>query len=146
MSMRTMESHVEEMTWPVRAVTMLLLLFAGGSLLIATIGQYAVVSFDMRRRVREIGLRLALGASSNQVLSSTMREGFGLTVLGLAIGFALSLAVGQVLGSVLYGVTPTDPPTYLSVFGLLSAASLLACYLPARRAANANPMEALRQE
>jgi putative ABC transport system permease protein len=146
MSMRTMESHVDEMIWPVRAVTLLLLLFAGGSLLIAAIGQYAVVSFDMRRRVREIGLRLALGASSNQILSSTMREGLGLTILGLAIGFGLSLAIGRVLGSVLYGVTPTDAPTYLGVFSVLSAVSLLACYIPARRAANANPMKALRQE
>jgi predicted permease len=146
MLMRTMESQVEEMIWPVRAVTILLLLFAGGSLLISAIGQYAVVSFDMRRRVREIGLRLALGASSNQVLSSTMREGLRLTILGLAIGFALSVAVGRVLGSVLFGVTPTDPPTYLTVFSLLSAASLLACYVPARVAANASPMTALRQE
>jgi ABC-type antimicrobial peptide transport system permease subunit len=120
-------------------------LFAGGSLLIAAIGQYAVVSFDMRRRVREIGLRLALGASSNQVLSSTMCYGFGLTVLGLAVGFGLSLAVGRVLGSVLYGVTPTDPPTYLRCVQR-ALGSLLACYLPPRRAANANPMTALRQE
>ena len=112
--------------------------------MIAAIGQYAVVSFDMRRRVREVGLRMALGASSRQVLTRVIREGFALTALGLALGFLLSLGAGAVLGAVLYGITATDPVTYLGVFVLLSAASLLACYLPARQAARISPMIALR--
>lgn len=132
--------------WPIRVLTMLLVLFAGGSLLIATIGQYAVVSFDMRRRVRELGLHIALGASSRQVLARVLSEGFTLTAIGLVTGFALSLATGRILGRALYGITATDPLTYTGVFALLAGASLLACYLPARRAARINPMNALRIE
>jgi putative ABC transport system permease protein len=130
----------------VRVLTTLLTLFAGGTLLIAAVGQYAVVSFDMRRRVRELGLRIALGASSKQMLAGVLREGFVLTTIGLLLGFSLSLAVGRGLGRALYGITATDSLTYAGVFALLSAASLLACYLPARRAARINPMTALRIE
>jgi ABC-type antimicrobial peptide transport system permease subunit len=127
-------------------LTMLLTLFAGGSLLIAAIGQYAVVAFDGRRRTREFGLRIALGASSEQLVASVMAESFRLTAVGLAIGFALSVAVGTVLAGVLYGITPTDPVTYVAVCALLAAASFLACYLPARRAAGTDPLTALRTE
>ncbi len=144
--MRTWDAQIDAAVFPVRVLTMLLTLFAGGSLFIAVIGQYAVVSFDMRRRVRELGLRMALGASARQVLTTVMREGFALTVIGLIIGFALSLAAGRVLGRALYGITPTDPVTYAAVFALLSAVSLVACYLPARRAARIQPMNALRVE
>jgi predicted permease len=144
--MRTWDTQVDAARWPVRVLTVLLMLFAGGSLLIAGIGQYAVVSFDMRRRVREVGLRMALGASARQVLQAVLREAFALTIAGLIVGFALSLAVGRVIGGVLYGITPTDPVTYACVFLLLSATSLLACYLPARRAARINPTNALRVE
>ena len=143
---RTWDSQVDAAVFPVRVLTTLLMLFAGGSLLIAAIGQYALVSFDMRRRVREVGLRMALGASARQVLATVVREGFALTIAGLTIGFLLSLAVGRAMGGVLYGITPTDPVTYAGVFLLLSATSLLACYLPARRAARINPMNALRTE
>jgi putative ABC transport system permease protein len=89
---------------------------------------------------------MALGASSRQVLTRVMREGLALTVVGLSLGFLLSLGAGTVLGAALYGITATDPMTYAGVFALLSGASLLACYLPARRAAKINPMAALRVE
>ena len=144
--MRTWDTQLYSATWPIRVLTTLLMLFAGGSLFIAAIGQYAVVSFDMRRRVREVGLRMALGASSRQVLTRVIREGFTLTAIGLVLGFLLSLAAGTILGAALYGITATDPVTYAGVFALLSAASLLACYLPARQAARINPMTALRIE
>ena len=110
------------------------------------IGQYAVVAFDGRRRSREFGVRIALGASSQQLVSSVISESFRLTALGLVIGFALSVAVGTVLARVLYGVTATDPMTFASVFVLLAGASLLASYLPARRAASTDPMVVLRTE
>jgi putative ABC transport system permease protein len=144
--MRTWDTQLYSAIWPIRVLTTLLMLFAGGSLFIAAIGQYAVVAFDMRRRVREVGLRMALGASSRQVLTRVIREGFTLTALGLVLGFVLSLGAGTALGAVLYGITATDPVTYAAVFALLSAASLLACYLPARQAARINPMTALRIE
>jgi putative ABC transport system permease protein len=105
-----------------------------------------VVAFAGRRRSREFGVRIALGASSRQLVSSVISESFRMTALGLVIGFALSVAVGAVLARVLYGVTPTDPATFASVFVLLAGASLLASYLPARRAANTDPMVVLRTE
>ena len=145
-SLRSLDSHVAEETAPFWILTTLLTLFAVGSLMIAAIGQYAVVAFDGRRRTREFGLRIALGASSAQLIAAVMAESFRLTMVGLVIGFGLSVATGSVLAGVLFGVTPTDPPTYLGVFALLATASLLACYLPARRAARTDPLVALRTE
>ena len=145
-SLRSLEDQTAMNAAPLRMLAMLLTLFAGGSLLIAAIGQYAVVAFDSRRRSREFGVRIALGASSRQLVSSVVSESFRLTAVGLMTGFALSVAVGSVMGRVLYGVTPTDPVTFASVFVLLSGASLLASYLPARRAASTDPMVVLRTE
>ena len=127
-------------------LTRLLLFFAGASLLIAAIGQYAVVSFEGRRRTREFGLRIALGASPEQLIASVLNDGFRATATGLVLGFALSVGVAILLARVLFGITPTDPLTYVSVFVLLSGASLTACYLPARRAFRTDPVVALRTE
>jgi predicted permease len=145
-SLRSLESQIAVDAAPLWMLATLLTLFAGGSLLIAAIGQYAVVAFDGRRRSREFGVRIALGASPRQLVSSVVSESFRLTALGLATGFALSVAVGTGLARVLYGVTPTDPATFASVFVLLAGASLLASYLPARRAASTDPMVVLRTE
>ena len=145
-SLRSLDDHLAGEIAPLWMLTRLLLFFAGGSLLIAGIGQYAVVSFEGRRRTREFGLRIALGASPEQLIASVLSEGFRWTAAGLAIGFALSVGVAILLARVLFGVTPTDPPTYVSVFALLSGASLAACYLPARRAARTDPVIALRTE
>jgi len=143
---RTLDEQLEGLTWPIHALTVLLTAFAIGSLLIAAIGQYAAMSFTMRRRIRDFGVRMALGASSREIVRSVLVEGLRLTATGLAIGVALSVAVGRSLQSLLHGVRPTDAPTYAAVVGLLAAASLLACYLPAHRAARIDPMQALRQE
>jgi macrolide transport system ATP-binding/permease protein len=143
---RTMEAQLDSITWPVRALTMLLTLFAAGSLVIAALGQYAVIAFTMKRRTGDFGVRMALGASSRQILVSVVREGLRLTAIGLAIGLALSVAIAGGIRSALYGVSPTDVPTYVEVCGLLAVASLAACYLPARRASRVDPMLALRQE
>ncbi len=96
--MRSWDTQIDAAVFPVRVLTMLLTLFAGGSLFIAVIGQYAVVSFDMRRSVRELGLRMALGASAKQVLTVVYVKASRLTIVGVIIGFALSLAAGRVLG------------------------------------------------
>ena len=145
-SLRSLESQIDIDAAPLWMLATLLTLFAGGSLLIAAIGQYAVVAFDGRRRSREFGVRIALGASSRQLVSSVVSESFRLTAIGLVTGFALSVAVGTLMGGVLYGVTPTDPATFASVFVLLAGASLVASYLPARRAARTDPMVVLRTE
>jgi len=143
---RTMDEQLQSLTWLVDALALLLALFAGGSLLIATIGQYAAMSFTMRRRIRDFGVRIALGASEREITSSVLREGLRLTAIGLAIGGALGIAAATGLRSMLFGITPTDARTYAGVFGLLAAASLVACYLPARRAAHIDPMQALRED
>ena len=145
-SLRSLETEIASEVAPFWILTTLLTLFAAGSLIIAAIGQYAVVAFDGRRRTREFGLRIALGASANQLVTSVMAESFRLTAIGIVAGFALSVAAGTVLARVLFGITPTDPPTYLGVFVLLATASLVACYLPARRAARTDPLVALRTE
>jgi predicted permease len=144
--LRSIEEQLESLTWPIHALAILLAAFAVASLVIATIGQYAAVAFTMRRRIRDFGVRIALGASPADILASVVREGLRLTMAGLALGGALSLAAATGLRGMLFGVTPTDAPTYGLVFSLLAAASLVACYLPARRSARIDPMQALRQE
>jgi predicted permease len=142
----TLTAQLEERGLGARLISRLLLTFAGMSLLIAAVGQYAVMAFNMRRRTRDFGVRLALGASARQITGAVLREGAGLTVAGLAGGFVLSVGVATVLRGILFGVRPTDPPTYLVVFVLLACVSLFACYLPARRASRIDPVQALRQE
>ena len=142
---RTLSEQLQSLTWPIHALAILLASFAVASLLIATIGQYAAVAFTMRRRTRDFGVRMALGASADDIRVAVLREGLGLTAIGLAIGGALSLATAAALRSMLFGVTPTDARTYAGVFALLAAASLVACYIPARRASRIDPMLALRE-
>ena len=141
-----MEAQLEGTTFLARMIARLLLIFSVVSLVIAAIGQYAVIAFNMRRRIREFGVRIALGASSRQVLSTILGEGFTLTAVGLAAGLLLSLGVAIAVRGVLFGVTPTDPQTYIGVFVLLAVVALIACCLPARAATRVDPVTALRQD
>jgi predicted permease len=145
-STSTLDSQLESRALSATMLSTLLMIFAGMSLLIAGIGQYAVVAFSMRRRTRDFGVRIALGASARDVVVSVLREGSLLTGMGLAIGFVLSVAVATGLAGLLFGVTPTDGPTYAGVFALLACVSLFASYVPARRASRIDPVQALRQE
>jgi putative ABC transport system permease protein len=144
--MRTMDEQLDALTLSASMIARLLAIFSLVSLVIAAIGQYAVVAFNMRRRIREFGVRIALGASSGQVLGGVLREGLVLTLIGLACGLALSMAVAMAARSVLFNVTPTDPQTYAGVFAILAVVSLVACCLPARGASRVDPVRALRQE
>jgi putative ABC transport system permease protein len=127
--------------------TMLLLgSFAAAALLLSAIGLYGVIAFGVTQRTREIGVRVALGAPYGNVLRLVMQHGMLLTGTGLVIGTAAALALGRVMTGLLYGVTPTDPPTLLAVLLFLAAVAMLATYLPARRAARVDPMVALRAE
>ena len=144
--LRGMEAHIRNQTGPVLMIATLLSFFAIGALILAAIGLYAVIAFNMSRRTRDFGIRIALGASSRQIVEAVLREGLVITGIGLAVGFALNVAGAKALGSLLYGITATDLPTFLGVFTLLAIVSLVACYLPARRAARIDPMQALRQE
>jgi len=145
-TMSTMNARLQSVTVLERMIATLLVVFALASLLVAVLGQYAVAMFNMRRRTKDFGVRMAIGASAAQIQREVLGDALRLTWRGLAVGFVLSAGTGVAARGVLFGVTPTDPGTYLAVFAILSAASILASYLPAWRAARVNVVEALRQE
>ncbi|MEJ7809817.1 MAG: ABC transporter permease [Gemmatimonadaceae bacterium] len=120
--------------------------FAGVALLLAALGIYGVVSYTVAQQVREIGVRRALGAQERDVIRLVLRQGAAVTALGVAAGVAGALVVTRLLARLLFGVTPTDPLTFVGVSALLAAVALGATYLPARRAARVSPMVALRSE
>ena len=144
--MSTMNARLAMVTELETQIVQLLVCFAVLSLVIAALGHYAVAMFNMRRRTREFGVRMALGASSQRIQVAVVREALVHTVPGLMIGFALSAAVAVSFKSLLFGVTPVDPITYVGVFVLLAVTSIVASYLPARRASRVNVVDALRQE
>ena len=116
------------------------------ALLLATIGIYGLKAYDVSRRTREIGIRMALGANSGDVERLVMREGVRTTVIGLGIGLLLAAGVGKLLSGMLFQISPFDPVVLTSAAVVLSAAAMLACYVPARRATRVVPLEALRSE
>ncbi len=120
--------------------------FAGLALLLASIGLYGVLSYAVTQRSREIGLRMALGASASSVVQMVVGRGLGLTGVGLAIGLTLAWAVTRAMKNLLYGVAASDPATYAGVAALLGMIALVACWLPARRAARVDPIVVLREE
>jgi predicted permease len=132
--------------WIVRLGAVLFGVFGGIALLLAVVGVYGVKSYAVARRTREIGIRMALGAHPRDVFSLIMKQGALQTAFALAIGLLLSLAAGRLLTQILYQVSPADPMALVTSCLLLSAAALLACYLPARRATKVSPMTALRTE
>ena len=145
-ALTTMASRLEGITALPRMLASLVASFGLVALVIATVGQYSVVLFDMRRRVREFGVRLALGASPQRILTSVMREGARLSMIGLVIGGALGLGVGRIARGLLYGVSPADATTYISVAAVLAVTTLAACAIPARLASRVDPLRVLREE
>lgn len=143
---KTMDTRVGESLAPQRFDLSLLGLFAGLAIFLAAVGVYGVLSYSVAQRSHEIGVRIALGAQPAGVLGMVVREGLKLTLAGAAIGAVAALALTQLMGSLLYGVTAHDPLTFAGVVALISAVSIAACYIPARRAANVDPMVALRYE
>jgi putative ABC transport system permease protein len=131
---------------PQRFSTVLLGAFASGALLLAAIGLYGMLAFGVARRTREIGVRLALGATRSEVLGLVVRQGMTLTLAGLGLGIVGALGATRLMRGLLYQTQPLDPVTFASVPGILAVVALLACYLPARRAASVEPMAALRAE
>jgi putative ABC transport system permease protein len=127
--------------------TMLLLAIAAAvALLLGAVGIYGVISYVVSQRTREIGVRMALGAGRSDISRMVLREGLGITLLGIGIGLAAALAVTRLMLALLYGVSPTDPATLAAVPVLLAGVALLASWLPARRAASVEPLEAIRYE
>jgi len=129
-----------------RFLTLLLTLFSGVALAIATVGIYGVVSYSVARRTKEFGLRMVLGAQGGDVLGLVMKQGAGLVAIGIAVGLATAFALTRVMASLLFGVTATDIPTFVSVTIILFGVALAACYIPARRATRVDPIQTLRYE
>jgi putative ABC transport system permease protein len=129
-----------------RLVLTLLGVFGVVALLLAAVGVYGVTSRAARRRVQEIGIRMALGARGSDVVRMMLRRGLAVVLLGLGVGLVAALLATRALSSLLYGVEPTDPATLAAVVALLGAVALVACYVPARRASSSDPLEALRSE
>jgi putative ABC transport system permease protein len=121
-------------------------LFALTALLLSGLGIYGVISYIVGERTHEIGIRLALGATSRDILSAVLRQGLQLAIAGAAAGLVCALAVSRLMAGLLYGVKPTDPLTFVAVTLLLMIVAVFACYLPARRALRVDPMIALRCE
>jgi len=143
-SVMTMDDLRTRMATPFRFVAGVLGTMAAVALLLATIGVYVVTAYSVAQRTREIGIRMALGARRAQVLIFVMRHGMRLSVLGVAIGLLLALAIGRVLAFFLRGITVGQMSTYLGVSMLLLLVTLLANFIPARRATKVDPMAALR--
>jgi putative ABC transport system permease protein len=145
-SIRTMEQLLAE-SISLRRFSMILLgVFAALALLLAAIGIYGVIAQSVAQRTREIGIRMALGAQSGDVLRMVVRQGMTLTLLGVGAGLIGAYALTKLIAKLLFGVAPNDPVTFGAIALLLLSVSLLACYLPARRAAKLDPMIALARQ
>jgi putative ABC transport system permease protein len=144
--MRSMQQVVTHATSMRRFSMALLVLFAGAALVLTVVGIYGVVAFLAGRQVREIGIRIALGASRMDVLRLILQQGMKPVAIGGVVGLAGSLGASRMVAGQLYGISPSDPLTLAVIIVLLMAVALLACYIPARRAAKVDPMTALRYE
>jgi macrolide transport system ATP-binding/permease protein len=143
---KTLEEIVGLQFWPARMLAGLLAVLGSVGLLLASVGVYGVMSYSVAQRTREIGVRMALGAQSRDVLKLLVRQGVWLTLAGAAIGLALSFAATRLIASLLYGVEATDPITFIFVPSFLLGVAVVACYLPARRGTKVDPILALRSE
>jgi putative ABC transport system permease protein len=142
----TLEEHMAFPLFAARASGTLLGALGFLALILALVGLYGVLAFLVSQRTREIGIRMALGAERSEVLKLVMRHGLSLTLIGVGVGLAGAFAVTRILSSVLYGIQPTDPPTFIGVSLLLILVAALACFIPAHRATRVDPTVALRYE
>jgi putative ABC transport system permease protein len=139
----------EHMTWPLWGPNMaasLSLAFAAIALLLSSVGLYSVMAYVVSQRTKEVGIRMALGASRRDVLKLITTQGMRFALVGACLGLLLALALAKVLGSLLIGVSGYDITTFAIVFVLLTVVAFIACYLPARRATKVDPLVALRYE
>src|SRR6185436_7323729 len=145
-AVKTMREYLSTSVATPRFSTTLLSIFAGVALVLTLVGLYGVMSYSVAQRTNEIGIRLALGAQTRDVLVMIVKQGAKLILLGLVIGLAGAYALTRLISSLLFGVTAKDPITFGAVAVLLAIVALLACYIPALRATKVDPMDALRCE
>jgi ABC-type antimicrobial peptide transport system permease subunit len=141
---RTIETVVSQSVADRRFVLLLVGVFGGAAMLLATLGVYSVIAYVVTQRRQEIGVRVALGAQSSDVLRMVLRQGFTLAFFGIAIGTILALFTGRLLSGFLFGVTPNDPIAFGAVIAVLGLVALVASFVPALRATRVDPMTALR--
>jgi ABC-type antimicrobial peptide transport system permease subunit len=120
--------------------------FAALALLLSSVGIYGVISYLVARRTQEIGVRMALGADRTDVVRLILRDGMRLAIIGVGAGIVCALGLTRLMGNMLYGVSATDPVTFLGISVLLLAVAMVACYIPARRAMRVDPVIALRYD
>lgn len=143
---KLMQEDIDPLVRPWRVGAILFGLFAALALVVATIGLYSVIAYGVSQRTRELGVRLALGATSRRVVSLVVADGVGVTVAGLAAGAALSLIAGRFIAPLLFETSPHDPTVFAAAMFVLLSVATIACLVPARRAANVDPVVALRAE
>lgn len=141
-----MQERVDKIVAPRRFESVVINVFAALALILAAVGLYGVMAYQVTQRTQELGIRMALGADRSRVLRFVLRDGMGLALLGTALGVALSLALSRFMAGMLFGVSARDPFTFVAVPAVLILVALAACYLPARRATKVDPMVALRYE
>jgi ABC-type antimicrobial peptide transport system permease subunit len=148
LALKTLRQHLDSSIelWIVRTGARMFTLFGSVALVLAMVGLYGVRAYTVARRTREIGIRMALGANAMDTLRMILREGLLVTSIGAGVGLLLSAALGKVLAGFLYKVNGADPVVFTAAPILLALISLLACYIPARKAARVDPMVALRYE
>jgi len=143
---RTMDESIQRAMWENRIWVSLMTVFATLALIIAAVGIYGVMAYSVAQRTQEIGIRMALGAARQDVLRLVVGQAMRLTVIGVGIGLAGAYAVTRLMASVLFGVSATDPPTFIGVTVILGLSAVFAAWLPAERATRVDPMVALRTE
>ena len=142
----TVKELLDQGLWAPRMGAALLSVFGGIALILAVVGVYGVLSYSVTQQTPEIGIRMAMGASTNNVLRLVVKQGMRLAIIGLITGLVIAFAAMRLMSSLLFGISAHDPLIFGGVALILATAAVLACYIPARRAARVDPLVALRYE